>query len=77
MQLSPGDGVFLYTDGVTEALSADKVFFTEERIEGFLRTLSAESSEAMVTAVVEEIQRFSEGVLADDVTAMAIMIDPA
>ena len=37
-QLSPGDVVFVYTDGVTEATAADKALFTEDRLESVLRS---------------------------------------
>ena len=36
LQLSPGDAIYTYTDGVTEAMSADDELFGEKRLEAVL-----------------------------------------
>jgi sigma-B regulation protein RsbU (phosphoserine phosphatase) len=74
-ELSVGDCVFLFTDGVTEALDANGELFSESRLEEVLGTVGEESTEAMVTAVVEAVRRFA-GVTAqsDDIAALAVRL---
>jgi sigma-B regulation protein RsbU (phosphoserine phosphatase) len=72
-QLAPGDGVFLYTDGITEALNATNELFSEERLEEALRTLSAASASQMVSGVMECVRTFvADAVQADDIAAMGL-----
>jgi sigma-B regulation protein RsbU (phosphoserine phosphatase) len=72
-QLAPGDGVFLYTDGITEALNLTNELFSEERLEDVLRTLSAASASQMVSGVMECVRTFAaNAVQADDIAAMGL-----
>jgi hypothetical protein len=78
-RLTPGDGLFLYTDGITEARQG-KVFFGEERLRDvLLRTPSTERLPQQVLGTVEE---FSGGRLMDDLAALwvaptGLSADPA
>jgi sigma-B regulation protein RsbU (phosphoserine phosphatase) len=73
MQLAPGDGMLLYTDGVTEALDAADVFYSEERLGDLLREVRDQSPEEIVRRVVTDVRRHAGGVpQSDDVTVMAI-----
>jgi len=72
-QLAPGDGVFLYTDGITEALNAANELFSEGRLEDALRTLSAASAREMVSGVMESVRTFAANTAqADDIAAMGL-----
>ena len=72
-QLAPGDGVFLYTDGITEALNPTNELFSEGRLEDALRTLSAASASQMVSGVMECVRTFAaNAVQADDIAAMGL-----
>lgn len=42
LQLEPGDTLYLYSDGVTEAVAADGAFFGEPRLEAELAALAAQ-----------------------------------
>ncbi len=73
LELLSGDSLFLYTDGVTEAVNDADELFSEERLAGVL----AGSAEMEIKAVIEEVMasigRFSEGVpQSDDITMMVI-----
>ena len=71
--LRPGDGVFLYTDGVTEAMDAEGNLFSDPRLQAVLAQHGRASSEAITRAVVDEVQRYSASVpQSDDITPMAI-----
>ena len=73
LKLSPNDSVFVYTDGVTEALAADGQEFGEKRLEELLPGLSALPPKAMVDTTVEAVQAFAQGVpQADDITCLAL-----
>ena len=38
IRLNPGDALYVYTDGVTEAMDAQRNFFDDDRLEAYLRT---------------------------------------
>jgi phosphoserine phosphatase RsbU/P len=74
-QLSPGDRVILFTDGVTEACSPAGEEFGEARLLCLLkdqRTLSADELQAKILAAVVE---FSGGRWQDDATLLVLAVD--
>ena len=71
--LAPGDGLFLFTDGITEAMDPAGALFSEERLEAALASLTASSSRAVVQGVLDEVRRFAAGApQSDDIAAMAL-----
>ena len=74
-QLKRGDSVFLYTDGVTEAMDPENRFFTDKRLEDMLKPLAGAPARAVVTEVISSVRDFSAGApQADDIAAMAIRL---
>jgi len=72
-RLSPGDFLFLYTDGVTEARNATGEFFSSDRLESALRRADRSSPETLVREVIDEVKRFAGQVpQSDDITALAV-----
>lgn len=67
-QLRTGDILALYTDGVTEAFNDAGDEFGEERLIGVLRQNRERCCDAIITAVVEEVRRFSPREQHDDIT---------
>ncbi len=67
-QLRPEDLLALYTDGVTEAFNDAGEEFGEERLIAALRANREKCSEAIITAIVEEVHRFSPREQHDDIT---------
>lgn len=67
-QLSPGDILALYTDGVTESFNAKGEEFGEQRLIDALRRHRELAPEALLAAVVHELQRFSPDEQHDDIT---------
>lgn len=73
IQLAPGEGIVLYTDGVTEALDASDVLYSEERLEELLGQVKDQAPEDIVRRVAQDVRRHASGVAqSDDVTVMTI-----
>jgi serine phosphatase RsbU (regulator of sigma subunit) len=75
LELRAGDLLFFYTDGVTEARSADLTFF-EDRLSDELASVAGRSAAEAVHAVQELVTSFSDGELRDDVTMLAVRVKP-
>jgi len=74
-QLSPGDRVILFTDGITEACGVEGEEFGEARLLRLLqdhRMLSADELQAKVLAVVAE---YSGGRWQDDATLVVLICE--
>ena len=73
LTLAPGEEIYLYTDGVTEAANRKDELFTEERLAAVLRVVAAHPTSAIVKAVAEAVRSFADGApQSDDITALAI-----
>jgi len=71
LSLQPGDGLFLYTDGITEASGPDAQFFGEARLEATLQTLRALPAHELTQQMVATIKTFEAGgPQADDITCL-------
>ena len=74
-ELARGDCLFLYTDGVTEAMNRDQAFFSEQRLEDVLARLGGTSPKAVVETVIDKVHAFTDGApQADDIAAMAVRL---
>ncbi len=73
MHLACGDGILLYTDGVTEAINADRRFYGTARLESLLDGGSASDSAAVTELVRASLSDFMRGCEQfDDITAVAL-----
>lgn len=73
MQLLPGDALFLYTDGVTEALSADDVMFGETRLLETLNEMPNETTDQRCHRVKQKLDDFvGEVEQFDDITMLSV-----
>lgn len=73
VRLEPGDGIFLYSDGLTEAVNRDKSLFTDKRLRNLLAEDDFGNPRDTVGKVLRDVQEFSRGVhLADDMAVLAI-----
>jgi serine phosphatase RsbU (regulator of sigma subunit)/pSer/pThr/pTyr-binding forkhead associated (FHA) protein len=72
-QLTTGDVLVVYSDGVTEALNVEGQEFGEERLAALLEKRYADDAEVILEAIVAEVQAFARGAAQhDDVTAMVV-----
>ena len=73
LQLSPGDLLILFSDGVSEALSAAGEEFGDDRIRDAVIGARAESTDAALERLLTSVKQFSLGAAqSDDVTAMVV-----
>jgi len=69
IRLSPGDGLFLYTDGITEARAGDE-FFELARVKKVLSSSHGLSPDRAIGMLLQEVEGFSGGSLRDDVAML-------
>ena len=73
VSLAPGDTLFLYTDGVTEALDPKNELYGEDRLLVTLRAIESPEPESVCTIVRASVAAFAAGApQADDITVLAI-----
>ena len=73
MQLEPGDKIFQYTDGVTEATNADNQLYGMERLGIILNKVKDMSPQAILPAVKQDIDAFvGEADQFDDITMLCL-----
>ena len=71
IRLSPGDEIYLYTDGVTEAANPANELYGDERLLEFLNTLQDMSGEEICRAVKENVTTFAgDAPQFDDITML-------
>ena len=73
--LARGDALFLFTDGITEAMDPAGNLFSEERLEEVLRSLGGKTASTVVGAVVNAVRAFTGSApQSDDIAAMALRL---
>jgi sigma-B regulation protein RsbU (phosphoserine phosphatase) len=74
LPLMTGDRLFLYSDGVSEALNPQGEQFSEQRLQHLLREAGDAEPAALIERVLACVRRFSAGApQSDDVTALAVL----
>jgi len=73
--LESGDVIYLYTDGVTEAMNQQGELFSEQRLAEILNKNRDVSPKKLLRAVKTEIDNFCDGAKqTDDITMLALQI---
>jgi len=73
MQLEPGDELFLYTDGVTEADNRRRELFGKDRLKSVLEKSRATTVVARLGGVMQAVRAFAGDVpQADDITMLGL-----
>jgi sigma-B regulation protein RsbU (phosphoserine phosphatase) len=71
-QIDPGDVLYLYTDGVTEARDPAKGFYTEKRLRSLL-SQPVDSAARLLDRVESSLRQFMAGAVQfDDITMLAV-----
>lgn len=72
-RLNPGEQLFLFSDGVTEAFNANNEEFGEKRLFFSLSEKYGHSVDKITEEILKEVNEFSTGVpQSDDITLLAI-----
>lgn len=73
LTLHPGDAVFVFTDGVTEAMDATGALYSEERLFDTLATCHGAAAAEMTRTVSDAVSAWAEGAeQSDDITMLAV-----
>ena len=76
LQLQPGDKIYLYTDGVTEAHNSQNELFGEERLLESLNSTKGMSVEEICKKVKEDVDAFvADGEQFDDITMLCVRLN--
>jgi sigma-B regulation protein RsbU (phosphoserine phosphatase) len=76
--LLPDDTVFVFSDGVTEAMNVADEFYGNERLHADFRAASALMPQEMVRTIKVKVDVFTgEAPKSDDVTMLALRWRPA
>lgn len=73
IQLSNGDIVVMFTDGISEAMNKEGVDYTEERVEQFLRNAAPSSAQGILENIQNEIARYTSGAPQSDDITLVVM----
>jgi len=73
VNLSPGDTIVTFTDGVTEAENDEGEFFEEERVIQYLEKHPAQALQSQVKGLFLEVMKFTGAALqSDDITVLSV-----
>lgn len=73
LQMQPGDRLFLYTDGITEAFNSNGEMFGEDRLEEALRSGAKLTAGDLIEHVKKEVSSFTSGAeQSDDMTMLLL-----
>ncbi len=77
LQLAPGDGVFMYSDGITEAANADGLQFGEARLADALIARASAPGDRLLREVRDQVRAFSgDAPQTDDIAALVMRWTP-
>ena len=73
LQLTPGDTICLYTDGVTEATNAAQQLYGDARLLSLLNQHQSASARALCDAIKDDVDAFvGEAEQFDDITLLCL-----
>jgi len=73
LMLKPNDMIFLYTDGVTEAMNPQNQLFTETRLKQCLSSLKTKGIKDIISGTQKEIHSFvQDAPQSDDITILSL-----
>jgi CheY-like chemotaxis protein len=75
VEMTSGDRLLMYTDGITESRNSRGEEFGEDRLVNMILSLKHEDAAALADGTVDAATQFSNGTFDDDLTVVAISVD--
>ncbi|MDZ7626099.1 MAG: PP2C family protein-serine/threonine phosphatase [Ignavibacteriaceae bacterium] len=73
LSMNPGDKLFLYTDGIPEAMNINEEEYSDERMIKFFTENSDKSVEDFIKYIVEDVKKYAGNAeQSDDITSMIL-----
>jgi len=73
LTLAPGEALYLFTDGITEAMDVTDALFGKERLEAALQGSTTGPLDQLIATIAAAVNGFAQGCpQADDITSLAI-----
>jgi sigma-B regulation protein RsbU (phosphoserine phosphatase) len=73
IRLRAGESLFLYTDGLTEAMDRAANLFSESRLQACLQKLTRATPSELIHGAVSAVKHFTTGAeQSDDITTLAL-----
>ena len=77
-KLEPGDRLFLYSDGITEAHNEDKALFGDDRLEATIRQAASLPGRQAIDRIIATVDEFAgDAPQFDDITCLSLHFLPA
>jgi sigma-B regulation protein RsbU (phosphoserine phosphatase) len=71
--MNTGDKLFLYTDGIPEAMNINEEEYTDERMINFIKENSELPVDEFIRLLVEDVKSYAgEAEQSDDITSMIL-----
>jgi sigma-B regulation protein RsbU (phosphoserine phosphatase) len=69
--INPGDKLFLYTDGIPEAMNEAEEEYSDEKMLSFLKDHSENTAEEIISTLVKDVKGYTGSApQSDDITAL-------
>jgi sigma-B regulation protein RsbU (phosphoserine phosphatase) len=76
LKLEVDDVIFMYTDGVTEAMNHDGELYSDDRLDKCLEMSTFQSVQNIIDEVISDVQGYAAGAdQADDIAILALQFD--
>jgi len=76
VQVSPGDKLVFYTDGIVEAMNENAELFGFERLQEIIQQSRAANAETLLTEIVEGVHTYAAGTAQhDDITVIVVKVE--
>ena len=74
MKLDSGDRLFLFTDGIPEAMDPKENEYSDERLEKFFIKNKTKTAESFITKVFDDVKKFTKSApQSDDITGLYLI----
>jgi len=70
---SDGDGLLLYTDGVTEGLNENGLFYGDKRLKPLLQEIASDPAETILSTILQDLENFVGAETQSDDIAMIVI----